>query len=336
MAFYKVDNKGSVLAWTSLRAGSEPVSDLAGVLAKLYPDRDRIRLRLLTSGTGIDSEKIDFGGDATLIWDRTLDEAWKRGLIEILVDVVANDYKESAEVLSAAKDDYLAARGRRPSIRAGSDGMGTEATLKLVFWDANEKQWVDIDDPAVLPVRQGHEFRINVLLNRPAFVYVIWIDGQGNVTPLYPWNLESDFPDWKPLEPEKATAELTLPAGGDGKVLAIEGPGGVETLVLLVRDQPLSAQEHERFRGWLPTTFPAVSTLSLTDRPRWMTFYRRKEQAGGGDRTGILADRGVGQPQVPSDPLCQLDALLRDRLGPRFLFLKAVSFMNHGRRAGGP
>jgi hypothetical protein len=123
--------------------------------------------------------------------------------------------------------------------------------------------------------------------------------------------------------PEVATSELTLPAGGD--VLPISGPAGVETLVLLAREgEPLSPGEHADFRGWLPARFPRLGALPNPAQPRWLT-YRQEEYEATGPGT-----RSFGPARPPADPLFQFDTLLRERLGPRFRLVQAVSFTNLG------
>lgn len=197
-----------------------------------------------------------------------------------------------------------------------------DAALELVFWDASRKCRLGLDDPGVLPVKEGDEFRIEVRLSRSAFVYLIWIDSQGNARPVHPWAPGSE---WKLTGKEESRTKLTLPAGDEGHVLPINGPAGVETLVLLARDdEPLSADEHERFSGWLPARFPRLQSLPDPAQPRWLRCRREECEAAG---AGV---RGIGMPRAPADPLFQLDTLLRDRLGPRFRLVQAVSFMNDG------
>jgi hypothetical protein len=132
---------------------------------------------------------------------------------------------------------------------------------------------------------------------------------------------------------------LALPAGGDGAVLPIEGAAGVETLVLLARDEPLSRNERLKFSGWLPPDrFPELKALPSPARPRWLTLRREeseqqereekeREQRQGKEDGRV---RAVGQPRVPKDPLFQFETILRERLGPRFRLIQAVSFTNVG------
>ena len=151
-------------------------------------------------------------------------------------------------------------------------------------------------------------------------MYLIWIDGQGNVSPVHPWEPGSD---WKQAGQEAAHAGAD--AARRRHVWPIGGPAGVETLVLLARDdEPLSPDEYEDFRGWLPARFPRLAALPNPAQPRWLTCRQEECEATGG---GV---RGFGAARPPADPLFQLDTLLRERLGPRFRLVQAVSFTNLG------
>src|SRR5262249_55168723 len=43
-------------------------------------------------------------------------------------------------------------------------------------------------DPRALPARKGEQVRAEVRLNQPAHVYLLALDAEGNVLPLYPWH----------------------------------------------------------------------------------------------------------------------------------------------------
>jgi serine/threonine protein kinase len=45
-------------------------------------------------------------------------------------------------------------------------------------------------DTGALPVRNGESVHLEVQLNQPAFIYLLWVDGEGHVQPLYPWDPE--------------------------------------------------------------------------------------------------------------------------------------------------
>src|SRR5262249_12704090 len=50
------------------------------------------------------------------------------------------------------------------------------------------KENVRIDEPGALPVRADDWMSVEVHYNQPAFTYLVWLDCQGQVVPLYPWN----------------------------------------------------------------------------------------------------------------------------------------------------
>ena len=44
-----------------------------------------------------------------------------------------------------------------------------------------------LDQPGALPLKAGDRFRIEVKLNRPAYVYLFWLGSDGKVAPIHPW-----------------------------------------------------------------------------------------------------------------------------------------------------
>jgi serine/threonine protein kinase len=205
-----------------------------------------------------------------------------------------------------------------PTQATGELHLPLDAALELVFWDSTRQSRLTLEEDGVLPVKEGDEFRIEVRLNQPGYAYLLWIDSEGKLTPLHPWVAGSD---WE-LAGESPCSELILPGGGE--VLPISGPAGVETLVLMARDEPLSPGERQRLPGWLPARFPRLASLPNPARPRWLVCRQEECQPAGSSH------KGIGPPRPASDPLFQIDALLRERLGPRFRLVQAVSFTNLG------
>src|SRR5262249_28581501 len=64
--------------------------------------------------------------------------------------------------------------------------------LVVRLWDpkGQVKRGLRVEDPGALPVRSAEWVRLEGKLNQPAYVYLLWLDGRGEVTPLYPWNDE--------------------------------------------------------------------------------------------------------------------------------------------------
>src|SRR5262245_46137857 len=44
-----------------------------------------------------------------------------------------------------------------------------------------------LDEPGALPVRTGGTMTAEVHFNQPACAYLVWLDCEGRVLPLYPW-----------------------------------------------------------------------------------------------------------------------------------------------------
>ncbi|MBI5715965.1 MAG: NACHT domain-containing protein [Chloroflexi bacterium] len=99
--------------------------DLADILAKLYPDHDRVRLFLLR--VGLDPDQINLEGDATLRWERVLDEAWKHQKISEIVTGASQDYEARGTELTTAMQGYLDSRNWR---------AGQESAMPFPPWVA--------------------------------------------------------------------------------------------------------------------------------------------------------------------------------------------------------
>jgi hypothetical protein len=114
--------------------------------------------------------------------------------------------------------------------------LAGELTVRVWSQDAGGKRGLRVDEPGALPVRTGERVQLEVWVNQPAYLYVLWLDSQGHVDPLYPW--ERDFK--KLGEAVTARERLEFPPEADN-TLAVEGPSGLETAILLARRTPLPA-----------------------------------------------------------------------------------------------
>jgi hypothetical protein len=93
-----------------------------------------------------------------------------------------------------------------------------------------------LGEAGALPLRQGDELRIVAELNRPAYLYVLWIEAGGKVVPVYPW--QNGHWEERPAEEERMQ-KLHRPEETDRGYRIEKGPGGMDTLVLLAREKPL-------------------------------------------------------------------------------------------------
>jgi serine/threonine protein kinase len=129
--------------------------------------------------------------------------------------------------------------------------------MNVFVWSEEfAKRGVEVRQPGALPVRNKDLIQIEFRLNRPAHLYLLWIDSEGGLTPLYPWNqgnkLEVDDPATPPPVVDAAAHLLSPPAKGHGWKMA--GPSGLETVVLLARRTPL------------PPDFPLVKKIGKQKR----------------------------------------------------------------------
>jgi hypothetical protein len=131
---------------------------------------------------------------------------------------------------------------------AGNSRLARDALVDLRVWDPTDgrRRGVGIREDGVLPLRAGDQVRLEVDLNLPAYAYVVWIDSEGAVSPVYPWQRG----DWSQRPTSEAPVErLSLPAAADQAWTVKESPAGMETIVLLARTEPW--HEAEEFFGSL-------------------------------------------------------------------------------------
>jgi hypothetical protein len=187
------------------------------------------------------------------------------------------------------------------------------------IWNQQDEQRRSrsIREPGVLPLRDHDQIRIDAQLNRAAFLYLVWIDTEGNALPVYPWTLG----DWnrRPVI-ESPTARISLPERGD-MGWPIEGGPGIETLVVLARDTP-----------WPNASDLPLLLAGLTNRPSQAntTFVEFDGESllnrrGRGSRSPMLS-----APQPIDDSLLKAHQVVAQKLAPHFRVIRAVTFANRG------
>jgi serine/threonine protein kinase len=119
--------------------------------------------------------------------------------------------------------------------RESPASLGGELIVRVWSKEEGGKQGLKIDEPGALPLLPGEKVRLEAHLNQPAYSYLLWLDGQGQISLLYPRD-DGRFGS----RPSGGLARETVhspEAMDDG--LKMEGPGGLETALLLVRRTPL-------------------------------------------------------------------------------------------------
>jgi hypothetical protein len=200
------------------------------------------------------------------------------------------------------------------------------AALDLLVWDRAGRRHRSLAEPGVLPLREGSPFQIEVRLNRPAYLYLVWLDTHGRPLPLYPWRPGT----WDLAEAEAPRAQLLLPQPDPMRGYqpwALNGEAGVETVVLVAQEGGPRADLPGLFTAGLAARplRPALEGLPQRERGYWFTS-RAEEHAPG--------TRGLNLSPDFHDPIFQIHSFLREQLGARVPLLRAVSFANLGREGG--
>jgi hypothetical protein len=194
---------------------------------------------------------------------------------------------------------------------ATESALSGELTLRVWTRDRLGKRGLKIgDDFGALPVRNGELIHLEAHLNQPAHAYLLLLDSQGQVDLLYPWDREKGkLP--ADLKPE---TELHSPTRLD-QGWPMEGPSGLETVLLLVRREPLpeNVDLKEVIGPMKPSPFDNPQEVAVRgfDPGQPTTFLNVGEHRGFGKR-----------PEEIDEPLLQM----MERLRQHFEMIRAVRF----------
>jgi serine/threonine protein kinase len=113
--------------------------------------------------------------------------------------------------------------------------LTAELTIRVWSNEPGGKQGLRIDEPGALPLLPGEKVHIEARLNQPAHAYLLWLDGQGQVSVLHPRD-DGRFGSRPSGDLPRETFQS--PAAMD-EGHRMTGPGGLETVLLLARRTPL-------------------------------------------------------------------------------------------------
>ncbi|MBA4064264.1 MAG: hypothetical protein C0501_11230 [Isosphaera sp.] len=105
---------------------------------------------------------------------------------------------------------------------------------------------VPLWDRVAMPLRTGDQFKFVAEVDRPAYLYLFWIDEHGAAVPVYPWE-PGEWGTRPAAEEPRERLEVTAP-GGRGFEVTGDG-NGMETVLMLARPTRLEAGD-EVVRGW--------------------------------------------------------------------------------------
>jgi serine/threonine protein kinase len=174
-----------------------------------------------------------------------------------------------------------------------------------------------------LPLKVGDEVQVELFVNRPLFVYVVWINSAGKALPVYPWR-EFEW-DQRPAEEQPLEGFKKLPEGAveDGWEMD-QGVPGMETLLLLARRSKLPPEEETALKAALADVGAQPLQDGKTDVAIWF-------------ENGAVVTAEAGRApkafdaQRIDDPVLRTQGVLRDKLGPHFEYTRAVSFAFRGK-----
>ena len=176
---------------------------------------------------------------------------------------------------------------------------------------------MEVTEPGALPLRASEQVRLEARLNQPAYSYLLWIDGQGHVSLVYP-RQDDKFGG----SPSDGSAQETVerPEALD-QGLKMKGPGGLETVLLWS-----VVLRYPRTSTWRPRS-------DRCPRHRCETSSRSRSAGDEGQPTAALRvdmHRGIDEDQTDKidDPLLQLMETLRTQ--NQFEVIKAVRFAYRG------
>ncbi|HLW66738.1 MAG TPA: protein kinase [Gemmataceae bacterium] len=191
------------------------------------------------------------------------------------------------------------------------------------FWNESD---VPLYQRGVLPLKPGDLLWIDIELNRPAYIYVLWLDTEGVVTPLYPWTGN----DWQQRpKQEEMRSSLHMPSKA-GQVLELQGgPPGIESMILLTREEVLPPEFawDEIFTG-----LPKQNGLELGSAV-WLENGQIVHDEANRKAINLDIDRAapkLRQVQGNDDPVLRSQAILQQKLAKWFSYTRAVCFSNRG------
>jgi hypothetical protein len=194
------------------------------------------------------------------------------------------------------------------------------------FEPSKARQGLRLHERRALPLRPNDWIRIEAEMHPPAYLYVVWIDTDGKVTPLWPW----EDGDWTRLPGDQAPRDrLTLPdlVKGEAVMPLSGGPPGIESLLLLARETPLTAAENSEVMRILSRPL-ARQPMTLSEADVHFAVWLEN-----GERVTDEPTRApiVSKAQSSGDPEVQVRSVMK-QLQSIFPYTRAVCFGNRGSR----
>lgn len=192
-------------------------------------------------------------------------------------------------------------------------------SINILVWNDDDpsRRGLPINDPRALPLRPKDAIRVEAQLDQPAYVYLLWIGSDGRVSPLYPWKPGQ----WMArAAKEMPVTRVSLPERADNG-WPVEGPGGMETLVLLARREPMPAGLDLAAKLARLPRQPMLDSRALA----WFDNGRLVTR-----QTDPVRGLGLDKERQIHDTILQTQRLIKERLGPHFSLIRSVSVASKG------
>lgn len=177
-----------------------------------------------------------------------------------------------------------------PAPASASVVLDGELSIRVVRTAGGKVRVLTLGEPGDQVVRDGDLVHLEARLNQPAHVFPVWIDGKGEVQPLYPWDPAHGFSAPAGDRGESPRARVESPPRVD-EGWPVRGPAGVESALLLARKRPLpETLDLAALLGRLPEA-PAAE---LAGRQVWTVTPEAAEP-----RLLEVASRGIGGEDAP-------------------------------------
>jgi hypothetical protein len=211
--------------------------------------------------------------------------------------------------------------------RGGDDAParsgGIRAKLDIRVWKADDPSCrnVSVGDPRARPLRPGDLFSIQAELSRPAYLYLVGIDGRGQASPLYPWQPDK----WHTLPAvQKPVERVTLP---DGERLGtIKPPRGMETLLLLAAENPMTDDRD------LATLLTGLPPQPVGSKRIMLSFTNGQRDTMMDVTTPEGANRSfdISDTKMVDDEVLRTQMVIHRGLSKQFPLVRTVTVANSG------
>jgi hypothetical protein len=198
-----------------------------------------------------------------------------------------------------------------------------KGSVDIVVFDPGDprRQNVRLNQPGVLPLKPGDRFAVEAEITPPAHLYILWIDADGSVDPVYPWRRGrwDDLPaEERPAGSVRRPIPSDRPFGGTFSIK--ESVQGMETLVLLARKTPLPADVDLKAKlGEVrPQTLRTLQAAAWFENGRLVTNEPSRSAVEWGE-------------EKEDDPVWATQKQIEAKLGRLFPYTRAVSFAVRGK-----